>query len=92
MVDWTGRMSLWVMPSMTMEKGKYTVDECAMYCGDWNGLTETQARCPCVGLMAPKRTNGSTTVLQGEGPVPHVVRGVYASLQELKLPANDPQE
>ena len=35
------------------EKGKHTVDDCVMYCGDWEGQ-QRQARCPCVGLMASK--------------------------------------
>ena len=38
MVDWTGRMSPSVLPSIRRKKGNTQFDDCAMYCGDWNGL------------------------------------------------------
>ena len=51
----------------TKEKGTHTIDDCAMYCGDWNGGCRDTVTVSMCGLMAPKmRTNGSTTLFQGK--------------------------
>ena len=41
---WTGRTSLLVLLSRRGREGKHTVDDCAMYRNDWNGLQRHEQR------------------------------------------------
>ena len=75
-------MGLLVLPSIRRKKRKHTVDDCAMYCGAWNGLRRHKHGDHMCGLMAPKRrTNGSTTLLQGK-VLFHVLSEVFMPLRK----------
>ena len=64
----------------TKEKVKHTVDDCAMYCGDWEELQRHRHDVHVWPDLAPKRrTNGSTTLLQGK-VLFHVLSEVFMPL------------
>ena len=75
----------------TKEKGKHTVDECAMYCGDWNGLQRHRQRVHVWpdGAQedqweydsAPRKRSSSTCCPR-----------CLCLFARVELPANDPQE
>ena len=67
----------------TKEKRKHTVDDCAMYCGDWNGLQRHKQGVHVWPDGAQEEDQWECDIAPRKGPVPHAVRGVYASLQEL---------
>ena len=77
----------------TKEKGKHTVDDCAMYCGDWNGLQRHRHGVHVWPDGAQEEDQWEYDIAPKKGLVPCAVRGVYASLQELSyLRMVDPQE
>ena len=62
---------------------KHTVDDCAMYSDDWNGLQNTNQKIfVWIAGAQDEDTHGSTTLFSEKGFVPHSVRGVHTSLQE----------
>ena len=67
----------------TKEKWKHTVDDCVMYCGDWNGLQRHRHGVHVWPDGAQEEDHWEYDIDPRKGLVPHVVRGVYASLQEL---------
>ena len=83
MVDWTGRTSLLVLPSRRGRVEKHTVDDCAMYRNDWNRLQRHEQRIFVWIAGAQDEDPQEYNMALREGPVPHSVRGVHASLQEL---------
>ena len=64
----------------TKEKGKHTVDDCAMYCGDWNGQQRHRHGVHLWPDGAHEEGQFQYDTVPRKGPVPHAVRGVYASL------------
>ena len=63
----------------TKEKGKHTVDDCAMYCGDWNGLQRHKHGVHVWPDGDQEQDQSEYDIDPRKGPVPHAVRGVYAS-------------
>ena len=67
----------------TRQKRKHTVDDCVMYCGDWDGLQRHKQ--DVLEWIAGAQDEDSREYNMGPGRclVTHAVRSVYASLQEL---------
>ena len=82
-MDWTGRTSLLVLPSRRGRIRKHTVDDCAMYRDDWNGLQRHEQRIFVWIAGAQDEDPWEYNIALRKGLVPHSVRGVHASLQEL---------
>ena len=64
----------------TKEKGKHTVDDCARYCGDWEGLQRHRHRVHVWPDGAQEEDQWEYDIAPRKGLVPHTVRGVHASL------------
>ena len=62
---------------------KNTVDDCAMYCGDWNWLQRNRYGVHVWPDGAQEEDQWEYDIAPRKGIVPHAVRGVHASLQEL---------
>ena len=61
----------------------HTVDDCAMYRNDWNGLQRHEQRILVWIAGAQDEDPWEYNIALRKGLVPHSVRGVHASLQEL---------
>ena len=62
---------------------KDTVDDCAMYCGDWNWLQRNRYGVHVWPDGAQEEDQWECDIAPRKGTVPHAVRGVHASLQDL---------
>ena len=63
--------------------GKHTVDDFAMYSDDWKGLQRHEQRIFAWIAGAKDEDPWEYNIALRKGLVPHSVRGVHASLQEL---------
>ena len=63
--------------------GNHTVDDCAMYRNDWNGLQRHEQRILVWIAGAQDEDPWEYNITLRKGLVPHSVRGVHASVQEL---------
>ena len=63
--------------------GKHTVDDCAMYSDDWNGLQRHKQKIFVWIAGAQDEDPWEHNIALRKRLVPHSVRGVHASLQEL---------
>ena len=70
-----------MLPSRRGREGKNTVDDCAMYRNDWNGLQRHEQR--ILVWIAGAQDEDPWEYNIALGLVPHSVRCVHASLQEL---------
>ena len=61
----------------------HTVDDCAMYRDDWNGLQRHEQRILVWIVGVQDEDPWEYNIALRQGLVPHSVRGVHASLQEL---------
>ena len=59
------------------------VHDCAMYCGDWDGLQRHKHGLHVLPDGPQEEDQWECDIVPRKGPVPHFVRGVYASLPEL---------
>ena len=82
-MDWTGHTSLLVLPSRRGREGKHAVDDYALYRDDWNGLQRLEQRISVWIAGAQDEDPWEYNIALRKGLVPHSVRGVNASLQEL---------
>ena len=62
---------------------KDTVDDCVLYCGDWNWLQRHRYGVHVWLDGAQEEDQVEYDIAPRKGTVPHAVRGVHASLQEL---------
>ena len=76
MVDWTGRMSSSVLFSI---RRTHTVDDCAMYCADWNGLQRHRQNVQVWVDGTEEEDQWKARLAPRKGLVPNTVRGVCAS-------------
>ena len=72
-----------MLPSRRGREGKHTVDDCAMYRNDWNGMQRHEQRILVWIAGAQDEDTWEYNIALREGLVSHSVRGVHASLQEL---------
>ena len=72
-----------MLPSRRGRKEKHTVDDCAMYRDDWNALQRHEQRIFVWIAGAQDEDPWEYNFAIRKGLVPHSVRGVHASLQEL---------
>ena len=72
-----------MLPSRRGRAGKHTVDDCAMYRNDWNGLQRHAQRILVWNAGAQDEDPWEYNIALRKGLLPHSVRGVHASLPEL---------
>ena len=66
-----------------------TVDDCAMYCGDWNWLQRNRYGVHVWPDGAQEEDQWEYDIAPRKGLVPHSVHAFFARVE---LPAHDPQE
>ena len=70
-----------MLPSRRGRKEKHTVDDCAMYRDDWNGLQRHEKRIFVWIVGAQDENPWEANIALRKGLVPQFVRGVHASFE-----------